>query len=257
MLSTTAMQVGMYTGAASMAAYEKWQEAISQNISEGSLPGFKKTEISFSAMDGGSTSVGSNATNSDSVRGSMPAATPSISFAQGQLSHSESDLDFAIQGKGFFQVQQPNGQMAYTRDGQFHLSPDKTLVTSSGMTVQGDGGPITFKTGGGPIAINADGMITQQDQPVAKLPAYDFSDPTKLRRVGDGLLAPDGSGEAAQKIDRPQILNNYLENSNVTPMTEMVNLVSVSRAYEASQKVVQTADDNQDKAIQILGNTSS
>jgi flagellar basal body rod protein FlgG len=240
-----------------MAAYEKWQEAISQNISEGSLPGFKKTEISFSAIDGGSTSVGTDASGSDRVTSSMPTATASISFAQGQLSHTENDLDFAIQGKGFFQVQQSNGQMAYTRNGQFHLSPDKTLVTSSGLTVQGDSGPITFKTGGGPIGINPDGVITQQDQTVGKLSAFDFSDPTKLRRVGDGLLAPNDSGVAAQKLDRPQILNNYIESSNVTPLSEMVSLVSVSRAYEASQKVVQTADDNQDKAIQILGNTTS
>jgi flagellar basal body rod protein FlgG len=251
------MQVGMYTGAASMAAYEKWQEAISENISQSSLPGFKKTEVSFATVDGGTTSVGSDASNPDHLHNSMPTATPSISFGQGELTHSENDLDFAIQGNGFFQVQQPNGQMAYTRDGQFHLSPQKTLVTSAGLTVQGDGGPITFKTGSGPIAINADGVITQADQPIGKLAAYDFADPTQLRRVGGGLLSPTDSAAAPKKIDHPSILNNYLESSNVVPMNEMVSLVSVSRAYEASQKVVQTADDNQDKAIQILGNVSS
>jgi flagellar basal body rod protein FlgG len=251
------MQIGMYTGAASMAAYEKWQEAISQNISEGSLPGFKKTEVSFSAMDAGLSAVGTDANGSDRVHGAMPSASPSISFAQGELNHSGNDLDFAIQGNGFFQVQQPNGQMAYTRDGQFHLSPDKTLVNSAGMPVMGDSGPITFKTGVGAIAINADGLITQSDQPIAKMAAYDFSDPTQLRRVGNSLLAPNDSGVAPKKLDHAQILNNYLESSNVTPMREMVSLVSVSRAYEASQKVVQTADDNQDKAIQMLGNAGS
>jgi flagellar basal-body rod protein FlgF len=246
----------MYTGAASMAAYEKWQEAISQNISEGSLPGFKKTAIAFSAIDGGSIPVGTNASGSDRIHSSMPTASPSISFGQGQLSPSENELDFAIQGTGFFQVQQPNGQMAYTRDGQFHLSPDKTLVNSAGMPVIGDSGPITFKTGSGPIAINADGLITQSDQPIAKLAAYDFTDPSQLRRAGNSLLVPNDSSVAAKKVDRPQILNKYLESSNVSPMREMVSLVSVSRAYEASQKLVQTADDNQDKAIQMLGNPS-
>jgi len=247
------MQVGMYNGAASMAAIEKWQEAISQNISEGSLPGYKKTEISFSALDGGTTAVG-NAADPDIIRSSMPTASPSISFAQGELSHAESDTDFAIQGPGFFQVQQPNGQMAYTRDGQFHLSPDKTLINSAGMTVEGDGGPITFKSGSGTIAVNSDGLITQDDQPVGKLPAYTFADTSKLRRAGGGLLVPEDSSVAAKKMDRPQILNHYTEASNVTPLSEMVSLVSVSRAYDASQKVVQTADDNEGKAIQILGN---
>jgi flagellar basal-body rod protein FlgF len=250
------MQVGMYNGAASMAAYEKWQEAISQNISESSLPGFKKTEVSFSTMDGGSAAVGASESDSNRIHTAMPTASPSISFAQGQLSHTENDLDFAIQGDGFFQVQQPSGQMAYTRDGQFHLSPDRTLVTSSGMPVQGDSGPIVLKPGGGVVSINADGVVTQGDQPVAKLAAYSFSDPSSLRRSGSGTLIPNDPSATPKKMDHPNILNNYLEDSNVTPMREMVSLVSVSRAYEASQKVVQTADDNEDKAIQILGNTT-
>jgi flagellar basal body rod protein FlgG len=118
----------------------------------------------------------------------------------------------------------------------------------------GDSGPITLKTGSGPVAVNADGEITQADQPIAKLPAYNFSDTSKLRRVGEGLVGPDtDSGMTATKVDHAQILNHYIENSNVSPLTEMVNLVSVSRAYEASQKVVQTSDDNEDKAIQALG----
>ena len=240
-----------------MAAFEKWQEAISQNIADSSVPGFKKTEISFATMDSNLTALQQGQSSSDLIHGSMPVATPNISFSQGQLSHSDNELDFAIQGKGFFQVQQPNGTMAYTRNGQFHLNPDKTLVTKDGLTVQGEGGPITFKTGSGPIAINADGMITQQDQQITKLPAYDFSDPSKLRRVGDGMVAPNDASTSAQRLDHPQILNKFLEDSNVSPLNEMVSLVSVSRAYEASQKVIQTADDNEDKAIQTFGTTSS
>lgn len=239
-----------------MAAFEKWQEAISENISQSSVPGFKKTAISFSAIDGNQTSIQDGASSSDTIHGSMPAATPKISFAQGQLSHSDNDLDFAIQGSGFFQVKQPDGQMAYTRNGQFHLTPDKTLVNMQGMQVQGDSGPITFKSGSGPIAVNPDGTITQADQPIAKLPAYNFTDTSTLRRVGDGLVAPEDSNVTPQKMDHAQILNKYLEGSNVTPMNEMVSLVAVSRAYEASQKVIQTSDDNEDKAIQALGNPS-
>jgi flagellar basal body rod protein FlgG len=239
-----------------MAAFEKWQEAISENISQSSVPGFKKTSVSFSAIEGNQTSIQDGGTSSDIVHGTMPAATPSISFTQGQLSHSENDLDFAVQGTGFFQVQQANGQMAYTRNGQFHLSPTKTLLTSQGDTVQGDSGPIVFKSGSGPIAINPDGTITQADQPIAKLPAYTFTDTSTLRRVGDGLVAPEDSSVTPKKMDNAQILNKCIEASNVTPMSEMVSLVSVSRAYEASQKVVQTSDDNEDKAIQALGNPS-
>jgi flagellar basal body rod protein FlgG len=240
-----------------MAAYEKWQEAISQNISEGTLPGFKKTEVSFSSLDGGNPGANSDSSDNQVVRGSMPSATSSIAFNQGELNHTGNDLDFAIQGSGFFAVQQPNGQMAYTRDGEFHLSPDKTIVSSSGLPVQGDNGPITLKSGSGTIGINSEGMITQNDQPIAKLVTYDFADPSKLRRVGDALFSPGDSGASPTKIDHPKVLNNYVEGSNVTSMNEMVSLVSVSRAYEASQKIVQTADDNEDKAIQMLTGSSS
>jgi flagellar basal body rod protein FlgG len=247
------MEIGIYKGAASLAAYEKWQEAISQNIANSSIPGFKKTNISFSAVDSDLTSTQPGAF-SDLVHGSMPAATPSINFSQGQLTHSESELDFAIQGDGFFQVQQPNGQMAYTRNGQFHVAPDRTLVNAQNMPVQGESGPITLKNTGGTVAINADGLITQNDQPVAKLPAFKFDDASQLQRVGDGLVAPSATGAAPQKIERASIINHSLESSNVSPMNEMVNLVTVSRAYEASQKLIQTADNDEDKAIQILGN---
>jgi len=248
------MEIGIYKGAASMAALEKWQEAISQNIAASSVPGFKKTQVSFSAIESDLTSLSEGSKASDRVSGSMPQATPGINFSQGKLSPSDNELDFAIQGNGFFQVQLPNGEMGYTRNGQFHLSPEKTLVNGEGLQVMGDSGPITLKTGSGPVAVNADGEITQADQPIAKLPAYNFSDTSKLRRVGEGLVGPDtDSGMTATKVDHAQILNHYIENSNVSPLTEMVNLVSVSRAYEASQKVVQTSDDNEDKAIQALG----
>jgi flagellar basal body rod protein FlgG len=244
-------------GAASLAAFEKWQEAISQNISQGSIPGYKKTDMAFSAIESDLTSIEDGTSSADRVQGSMPAASARISLSQGQLSHTDSDLDFAIQGKGFFKVQQQNGDFAYTRDGQFHVNAQKNLVNSQGMPVMGVTGPITFNEGGGPYAITSDGMITQQGQQVAQLPAYSFSDPSKLRRAGGGFLTPSDPSVIPQKIASPQILNNFLEDSNVSSLKEMVNLVSVSRAYEASQKVIQTADDNADKAIQTLGNTSN
>lgn len=237
-----------------MAAYEKWQEAISENIAAASVPGFKKTQVSFSAVESSLTALGPGVNGAQRVPGSMPSASPAIAFNQGQLAHSDNQLDFAIQGTGFFQVQQPGGGMAYTRNGQFHLSPDKTLLNQDGMVVQGDSGPITFKSGGGRIAINAEGQITQNDVSISKLPVYNFADTSQLQRVGEGLVAPKNAAVTPTKMEHAQVLNNYLENSNVSALGEMVNLVSVSRAYDASQKVVQTADDNEDKAIQALGN---
>lgn len=251
------MDIGIYKGAASLAAYEKWQEAISQNIAASSVPGFKKTEMDFTAMDSDTTKLRTGSKFSDVMQGVMPQATARINYSQGALRNSGSDLDFAIQGSGFFQVQRADGTTGYTRDGEFHISADKTLVTKQGLPVMGESGPINFKTGSGPITINAEGTIAQADQAVGKLSVYNFPDTDKLRRIGDGMLAPSDPTITPERVEKPEVLNGFLEGSNVSSLSEMVNLITVSRAYEASQKIIQSQDDSMGKAIQTLGNPSA
>lgn len=251
------MDIAIYKGAASLAAYEKWQEAISQNIASSSVPGFKKTEMGFSAMDSDQTKLHASSKFSDIMQGVMPQAKARINYAQGELRHSGSDLDFAIQGSGFFQVQRADGNTGYTRDGEFHLSADRTLVTKQGLPIMGESGPITFKTGGGPVTINAEGTITQGDQAVGKISIYNFTDTEKLRRIGDGMVAPIDANISPERVEKPEVLNGFLEGSNVSALSEMVNLITVSRAYEASQKIIQSQDDSMGKAIQTLGNPNA
>ena len=247
------MNIGAYQGASALAAYEKWQEVISQNIAFGSAPGFKKEDISFDQINGGSTKLNQQGNLTDNINGVMPSVSTRINFSQGTLQHSENQLDFAIQGNGFFQIKRPNGQLAYTRDGEFHLSANRMLVTNRGGVVMGSAGPITFGDNGGNVKVNADGTISQGADQVGKLVVYDFKDTKALQHAGDGLFAP-GDGSAQPKlVDKPQVLNGFLETSNVSPLTEMVNLINVSRAYEASQKVITSGDDGEDKAIQSLG----
>jgi flagellar basal body rod protein FlgG len=251
------MNIGIYKGAAALGAYDKWQEILSQNLAAGSVPGYKKSEISFDTVseDGGKRNI--RPRSSDGSPGVMPQASARINFGQGEVRRTGADYDFAIQGEGFFQVQRPNGELGYTRDGQFQLKSDRTLITNSGFPVMGESGPIIFPQGAGAISINADGMIYQGEQPVAKLAVYRFQDLEKLRRVGDGLMASSDRLDQPAAVEKPAILSGYLEQSNVSPLTEMVNLIAVSRAYEACQKVIQTHDDESDKAIQVLGNPTA
>ncbi len=251
------MNVGVYQGAASLQALERWQEIISQNIAAASVPGFKKTEATFASVLGETERVGGDGRSAKEVRGVMPSTVSEISMQQGALRSTGSEVDFAIQGSGFFQVQRPNGDLGYTRNGEFQLSPERTLVTKEGYPVMGDSGPLTLKPGGGRISVNAEGMLLQGDTPVAKIGVYDFREPQSLRRVGDGLLAPADANARPQAIERPSVLSGNLESSNVSPIEEMVNLVTVSRAYEASQKVIFTHDENTGKAIETLGNPNS
>jgi flagellar basal-body rod protein FlgF len=251
------MNIGIYKGAAALGAYEKWQEILSQNLASASVPGFKKSDVSFDAVSDDGSKLNARHKTGDGSQGVMPKAAAKINFAQGELRRTGADLDFAIQGDGFFQIQRVNGDLGYTRNGQFQLKADRTLVTNQGLTVMGESGPITFPPGAGPISINPEGMIFQGDEQVAKLAVYQFNDQQKLHRIGDGLMAPAKNGEQPAPVEKPAILNGHLEQSNVSPLTEMVNLIAVSRAYEAAQKVIQSHDEESDKAIQILGNPTA
>ena len=250
------MNIGLYQGAASLAACERWQQIVAQNIASASEPGFRKTETSFASVLGDVTRIGSEGGFAKEIPGAMPQATARISTQSGDLRTTNNELDFAVQGRGFFQVQKPDGALGYTRDGEFHLSADRTLVTKQGFSVLGDGGPITLKPGGGRISINADGTLLQGETPAGKLAIYDFPDSQPLRRAGDGLLAPPEGG-TPESIERPSVLTGSLEGSNVQPLQEMVNLITISRAYEASQRVIIANDESLDKAVQILGNPGS
>lgn len=256
-LCKTLMNVGVYQGAASLAALERWQEIISQNIASASVPGFKKTETAFASVLAETERLGDEGRLGREFRGVMPGQVSELSMKQGELGSTGNDLDFAIQGNGFFQVQRPNGQTGYTRNGAFQVNAERTLVTPQGYPVMGDGGPLTLKAGGGSISVNADGILMQGSTPVGKIGVYEFRDTRSLARVGDGLLATADPNDQPQPAERPAVLSGVLESSNVSSLLEMVNLVSVGRAYEASQRVIFAHDENTGKAIETLGNPNS
>lgn len=246
------MNIGVYQGAASLAALERWQGIISENLAAQSVPGFRKSEASFASVLGGDIRGGDGRASAVS-RSVMPSAVSRINMQPGQLRTTGAEFDFAIEGPGFFQVRRPDGKIGYTRDGEFHVNAERTLVNKLGYPVLGDGGPIALRPEGGRISINADGAVVQGDQIVGRIGLVDFGDPGKLQRIGDGLLGPT-DGAQPTPIEQPKVVNGALEGSNVVGLQEMVNLITVSRAYQASQRVIQTADENAGKAIQSLGN---
>ena len=247
------MNIGLYQGASSLAALERWQDMVSKNITSSAAPGFKKSEMSFEAVLGGMTRTGNEGSFGKNVDSSMPRQSVQISMEPGELHSTGNELDFAIQGAGFFQVQKPDGQNGYTRDGLFRLSPDRTIVNSKGFPLMGDGGPITLKAGGGRVSVNDEGTIVQGDTQIGKLAIYTFADPTKLKRIGDGLFGPGDSGGQATPVERPAVLSGALESSNSSPMREMISLVTISRAYEANQRLILANNETSEKAIQALG----
>jgi len=249
------MVEGIYNNAASLTALEKWQASITQNLVASKVAGFKKTNFAIESDDNVKTKYqpGISAANHT---GGLPVRTSSINFTPGEIEPTQKPTDIAIDGPGFFQVQGADGNNLYTRNGEFQFNNENTLVTRHGLPVLGDGGPVTIDPEQGPVTVAKDGTISQGNNLLGRLQLYNFDDPQGLIRVEGGYFeAPNGT--APQPLPDGQVVQGAIESSNVLPMEEMVNLIQVARAYEASQRSMTSHDDLVSKAINTLGSTTA
>lgn len=249
------MLEGIYNNAASLTTLEKWQATITQNLVASKVAGFKKTNFAVESDPDVKTKFqpGTSAANHT---GGLPVRTTSINFTPGEIEQTQKPTDIAIDGPGFFQVQGADGNNLYTRNGEFQFNNENTLVTRHGLPVLGDGGPITIDPEQGAVSVAKDGTISQGNNLLGRLQLYNFEDSQGLTRVEGGYFeAPDGANPEA--LEEGQVVQGAIESSNVLPMEEMVNLIQVARAYEASQRSMLSHDDLVAKAINSLGSTTA
>jgi flagellar basal body rod protein FlgG len=246
---------GIFNNAASLSALERWQSTITQNLASSAVAGFKKSSFAIESDD--RKKMENNPQDVSAARYSLgvPTRTTSINFSPGEIRPSGKQTDFAITGPGFFQVQGQDGQNLYTRDGEFQINNENTLVTKNGLPVLGDGGPITIDPDQGPLVIAKDGSISQGDNLLGRMALYDFEDTDALKRVEGGFFSAEG--QDPELVENAMITQGAIEGSNVSPMAEMVNLIAVARAYEASQRAMTSHDDLASKAIQTLGSPTA
>ena len=250
------MNVGLYQSASALSALERWQDAVSQNITSSQTAGYRKRTVNFSTQAAGELQPDAHARigSEGSVPVLFPRVNSGINFQSGETQPTRGELDVAIQGDGFFEVQRPDGSHAYTRNGSFRLRADRTLVTQGGDEVQSDGGaPITLLPNGGPVTINQDGTIFQGTTSLGKLAVKKFADNSQLTPVAGGFFTAAPGSPPPESADNPSLLQGYIEGSNVTPLREMVDLVLISRAYEANQKIITTVDQQMQKTLDALG----
>lgn len=248
------MNIGLYQNAASLNALERWQDAVSQNITSSQATGYKRRTVQVSGVNAGELLYDPKMRpdQGDGTPAISPQTRFGISFIPGENQPTNRDLDFAISGEGFFNVQMPDGQTAYTRAGQFQIRSDRTLVTSQGFEVLSDGGnPIVLQAQGGNPIVTADGTVRQGDAVIGKLGIVKATQPSQLTSISTGVYTA-GPGAGMKPVENPEIQQGYLEASNIAPLREMVDLVNISRAYEANQKMIQSRDDNMQKALDAL-----
>ena len=250
---TAGVNISLFQAASALNANARWQEVITENLSSSSIPGYKRQDLSFSAIEAGKMPPTADRTSGAANVWSLPQATSATSFAQGEMRFTGQNTDVALQGAGFFEVQLPNGSLAYTRDGEFHQNAQGQIVTKQGYLVMSDGGPIQLdRNSSGPLGVSSDGTVTQGTDVRGTLKVVDFNKPELLTQGSGGLfLAKDGSLEI-NTDSKPTVRQGYLELANTTAVTEMVNLISVMRSSEANQKVFQMQDERMGKAISEL-----
>ena len=249
----------LYSAGSGMVAQQMNVDNIAHNLSNANTVGYKMRRAQFQDLLYQSLVQPGAAAGSQTVvpsglqlgLGTRPVANEII-FTQGNFSATGNPLDLVIQGRGFFQVRRPSGELAYTRAGQFHLDRDGNLVTADGNPLEPQ---ITIPPEAQAITIAADGTVSfaQPGQSAAQLAGQiqlaNFPNPAGLNSLGGNLYAPtDASGDPTVGIPGGQegigsLLQGYAEQSNVSVVEEFINLIVSQRAYEANSKVVRAADE--------------
>lgn len=248
----------LYTAASGMNAQQANIDVVANNLANVNTAGFKKSRMEFQDLvyqqlvaPGSPTSTSSESPVGLEVGLGTRAAATARDFSNGNLRATNAPLDLAIEGRGFFQVALPSGETAYTRAGSLHRSAEGALVTADGFAIEPQ---ITLPENAVSISISKAGIVSAQIagqsavQEVGTLELATFQNPAGLRALGGNLFATtSASGEATTGVPGQEgigtIAQGFLEDSNVSVVEEMVNMILAQRAYEANSKVVKASDE--------------
>jgi len=249
------MNLSLYSAATGMEAQELNLNTIANNLANVNTPGFKKSKIEFQDLlytqarsSGADTGNGNLVPTGVEVGNGARVAATSKVFTQGQVTQTGQQLDLAVQGDGFFEVQQQDGSIAYTRDGSFKLNASGAVVTADGLPVLS--GFASVPTGTTGVAVSQTGLVSLTGPNGAssfQLSLARFANSAGLQSLGGNLYGETAASGAPQTGQPDQngygsTLQGYLEGSNVNIVEEMVNLITAQRAYEINSKSVQASD---------------
>ncbi len=201
---------------------------IANNLANTNTPGFKKDIPIF--------------------RDYMLKAT-SPDFSQGQLRKTGGTFDLALNGPGFFQIKTPFG-IRYTRNGAFTLTSEGTLVSQDGYPVQGE---LNIPGDAKEVIIEPNGEVLADNQSVGTIEITEFEDLKALKKEGNNYFVPVNPQITGKTAEKTSIEQGYLEMSNVSAVTSMINLIDTTRTYEAYQKLIHAFEDADSKVINQVG----
>lgn len=252
---------GLYTAWTGMANEEKRLDVIANNLANSATVGFKKEGVTNQSFDEMlAVKIRDHSENKGNHKiGSMTLGVKLgevyTNFEQGSLRESNNPFDLALEGVGFFQLavtdKYGNESFCYSRAAQLIMDKEGYLVDVNGNHLVGEGGNIQVPTDAGQIMIDVDGSIYADGNLVDKVVVTDFEDYNYLLKRGDTMYtAQEG---AIEKEVSSLVRQGFTEQSNVNVVSEMVNMIAITRAYEANQKVIQSIDGTLDLAANSIG----
>lgn len=251
------MSQALWIAKTGLEAQQNRLSVVSNNLANVNTTGYKRARAVFEDLlyqnlrqAGGQTSQETELPTGLSLGTGVRTVATQKLHTQGNLIQSNNTFDTAIQGKGFFQILKPNGDIAYTRNGEFQINSTGQLVNSSGYRVQPD---IIIPENSLSVTIGTDGVVsvTQPGNPapaeVGIIQIADFINPAGLQSIGGNLLMETGAS-GAPVVGSPDtnnlgsLIQGSIESSNVNVVEELVNMIETQRAYEMNSKAISTAD---------------
>jgi len=237
------MAVSIYTALSRQSGLKAEFETIANNMANSGTTGFKAERLFFSEFVRGQPAGMRSVSMTD-------IGARQIDLGQGALRQTGGMLDFAIEGAGFFQLESEEGTLL-TRAGSFAPNLEGELVTPDGRRVLDAGGaPVFLPPNAVTIAVAADGTLSADGTPLARLGLVLPEDPVDLRRAGASMFRVEGAVLPAPGATLQQ---GFLEASNVSPMAEMARMIEVQRRYETTKSFVDREHDRIKKAVETMG----
>lgn len=252
------MNAALWVSKTGLAAQDMRMTTISNNLANVSTVGFKKDRVVFEDLFYQvQRQPGTQADELNQVPSGIQVGTgvringTQKIFTEGTFETTNNQLDIAIAGQGFFQIESPDGEILYTRNGQFQLNAESLIVNANGLPLAQN---LDIPENATKVTVGRDGTVTAviagQIEPVeiGQILTATFVNPAGLEALGGNLFrATAASGEAIEGIPGEEAYGSLqqftLEGSNVSVVDEMVNMIAVQRAYEMNAKVVSAADD--------------
>lgn len=233
-------------------ALSKQMDVIANNLANVNTPAFRGQTMLFNEFLGKATNPGITGNGSKiafvGLGGTMPDIRP------GPITPTSNPLDFAIQGRGYFVVNTPDGTR-YTRDGHFQINGQGQLVNADGYpVVDPQGRTLSIPQGANNIEVTPTGTLSSDKGPIGSLQIVKFDSDVAMQQVGTDLYQTDAPSQVVDATT--SVKQGMIEGSNVQPIVEVTKMIQVQRAYEAAQTMITNEHDRDLQAIQILTKTS-